>query len=243
MVINPFSTLQIAKKNRILVEKLQNEMDSNFLEHAMYDINDALVSILALCDMEQMKSIPKIKNYIQRVNELLNDVQIYQDEKIFNINHLLRNVIDIIKDNFKDRAKIFTSFSIVKALVKSNQKCLERILLYLLVELTLNPDRPEGGGINVELTQKDTEAQILIIRENFNFSHEQIKEVGLLREDFSGKMEISKKGSGIYIRILLPLSFKSVNSFNLPLTPTSAVRIISSKPVRKSIKSFAKDDV
>ena len=137
MVINPFSTLQIIKKNRELAKKLQSDMDANFLEHAMYDINDALTSILALCDMEQMKSIPKVKNYIQRVNELLNDVQIYQDDKIFNINHLLRNVIDIVKDSFKSKVKILSSFTQVKALVKSNQKCLERILLYILVEFML----------------------------------------------------------------------------------------------------------
>lgn len=243
MVINPFSTLQIIKKNRELAKKLQSDMDANFLEHAMYDINDALTSILALCDMEQMKSIPKVKNYIQRVNELLNDVQIYQDDKIFNINHLLRNVIDIVKDSFKSKVKILSSFTQVKALVKSNQKCLERILLYILVEFMLIQEKPEESSIYVELIQKDTEAQILIKRENFNFSHEQLKEIGELRENFSGKMEISKKENSVFIRISLPLSFKSASMFNILTNPNSSIKITSTKPIRKIIKSFAKDDV
>ena len=243
MVINPFSTLQIIKKNRELAKKLQSDIDANFLEHAMYDINDALTSILALCDMEQMKSIPKVKNYIQRVNELLNDVQIYQDDKIFNINHLLRNVIDIVKDSFKSKVKILSSFTQVKALVKSNQKCLERILLYILVEFMLIQEKPEESSIYVELIQKDTEAQILIKRENFNFSHEQLKEIGELRENFSGKMEISKKENSVFIRISLPLSFKSASMFNILTNPNSSIKITSTKPIRKIIKSFAKDDV
>ena len=243
MVINPFSTLQIIKKNRELAKKLQSDMDANFLEHAMYDINDALTSILALCDMEQMKSIPKVKNYIQRVNELLNDVQIYQDDKIFNINHLLRNVIDIVKDSFKSKVKILSSFTQVKALVKSNQKCLERILLYILVEFMLIQEKPEESSIYVELIQKDTEAQILIKRENFNFSHEQLKEIGELRENFSGKMEISKKENSVFIRISLPLSFKSASMFNILTNPNSSIKITSTKPIRKIIKSFAKNDV
>lgn len=243
MVINPFSTLQIAKKNRELAVELQSEMDANFLEHAMYDINDVLTSILALCDMEQMKSIPKVKEYIKRVNELLNDVQIYQDETTFNVNHLLRNVIDIVKDNFKNKVKILTTFSTVKALVKSNQKLLERVLLYLFIELITTPNKPEEGSIYVTLSQKDNEAIIQIRHDDFIFSHEQLKEVGELREDFSGNMEVSKKGNGVSISIRLPLTFKTAGLFNLPPTPTSTVKVTSTKPIRKSIKSFAKNDV
>ena len=243
MVVNPFSTLHLAKKNRELAENLHNEMDANFLEHAMYDINDALTSILALCDMEQMKSIPKVKGYIKRVNELLNDVQIYQDDKTFNVNHLLRNVIDIIKDNFKDKVKILTSFVLVRALVKSHQKLLERILLHLFSELINVTDKPEENNINVLLSQKNNEAQILIIREDFNFSHEQLKEVGILSEGFSGKLEISKKGTGISISIRLPLTFKAGGPFNLPTSPSSSVSVITTKPIRKPIQSFSKNDI
>ena len=104
-------------------------------------------------------------------------------------------------------------------------------------------EKPEESSIYVELIQKDTEAQILIKRENFNFSHEQLKEIGELRENFSGKMEISKKENSVFIRISLPLSFKSASMFNILTNPNSSIKITSTKPIRKIIKSFAKDDV
>lgn len=245
MAINPFSTFRLAKKNVKLAEKLQSEMDANFFEHAMYDINDALTSILALCDIEQMKGVPKVKGYIQRVNELLNDVQVYQDEKIFNVNHLLRNVIDIINDSFNSEVKILTSFVVVKALVKSNQKQIESILLYLLVELIMIPNNSEKNNIHVELSQKDNEVQIMIRREDFSFSHEQLKEASELRENFTGKMEILKKGNGVSISISLPLSFKTSSILRLlPTATTSTIKVISDKKsALKSIKSFFKNEV
>ncbi|MBN2087710.1 hypothetical protein JW758_05155 [Candidatus Peregrinibacteria bacterium] len=241
MVTNPFSTLHITKKNRELAEKLQSEMDANFLEHTMYDINDVLTSILALCDMEQMKSIPKVKNYINRINELLNDVQIYQDEKNYNINHLLRNVIDMLMHNFKDKVKILTNFVPVKALAKSNQTRIERMLLYLFIELILTPDKLDNNIINVELFQKEKEAVVKIKRDDFHFSHEQIKEFTALAEDFIGSQIIEKKGNGVLITIKVPLSLKTAGIFNLPPTPTSTVKVTSAKSANRSIKSFAKD--
>ena len=243
MVINPYSTLHLAKKNRELAEKLQSDMESNFLEHAMYDINDALTSILALCDMEQMKAVPKVKGYIERVNDLLSDVQINQDDTTFNVNHLLRNVIDVIKDNFKNEVKILSSFTTVKALVNSNQKTLERILIYLFIELMTVTDTKSDQSVNVSLIQKGSEALIRIKREGFSFSHEQLKEVGELQAKFSGKMEISKSENVTLITINLPLTFESKGIFNLPPTPTSKIKVVANEKTRKPIQSFAKDDV
>ncbi|MBU1495206.1 MAG: hypothetical protein KJ956_14715, partial [Actinobacteria bacterium] len=124
-----------AHKKKALVKDLQNSMCAHFLEHTMYSINDALTSILALCDIEEMKTVPKVKKYIQRVNELMNNVQVYQAADYFNANHVLKNVIDIIKDNFKRKVDIKFNHSPINALVKSNQIVLEQILLYIFVEL------------------------------------------------------------------------------------------------------------
>ena len=128
-------------------------------------------------------------------------------------------------------------------MVKSNQKCLERILIYLLVELITTADKSDEDSIHISLIQKDNEALIRIRRNNFNFSHEQLKEVGELQESFGGKMEVSKKGNGISMTISLPLTFENKGLFNLPPTTTSSIKVTTGKPVRKPIRSFSKDDI
>jgi hypothetical protein len=233
-MINTFLSLQATKENQELSKKLHEDMNANFLEHTMYDINDSLTSILALCDMEQMKNIPKIKNYIQRVNELLDYVQIYQDKTIFNVNHVLNNVIDIIKDHFKSKVKISYSFNPVKALAKSNQLQLEQILLYVFVELIKLNGEEGDSEISIKLHQREKDAQIIISKNVFSFSSNALKEIDVLRENFVGSMQINPKNEGVEIDIRLPLFFKK------PQTPTHSIEITPKKQVYKPVKSFKK---
>ncbi len=233
-MINTFLSLQATKENKELAKKLHKDMNANFLEHAMYDINDALTSILALCDMEQMKSIPKVKNYIQRVNELLDYAQVYQDKTIFNVNHVLNNVVDVIKDYFKDKVKISYSFNPVKALAESNQPQLEQILLYIFVELISFGKDGSDLEMSIKLHQKEQDAQIIISKNVFSFSSNALKEIDVLRENFVGSIQMNPKSEGVEIDIRLPLSFKKSQ------TPTHSIEITPKKQVYKPVKSFRK---
>jgi hypothetical protein len=224
-----------------LAIKLHNKMDANFLEHTMYDINDALTSILALCDMEQIKSIPKIKKYIERVNNSLNDVRIYQNKGVFNVNHVLNNVIDIINDNFKNKVKIESSLVSINALAKSDQNKIETILLYLLVEIVMSPEENDDLKLFISLHQADKDAQIIIRKRNFDFSPATLKEIDRLRDGFGGKMDMNMVNSGIEIEIRIPLDFtlpKDVfssvieKSYNIEMTPK--------KTELHPVKSFGK---
>ena len=89
--------IQATKRNLEQAKALQDDMGAHFFEHTMYDVKDALTSILAICDMEDMKQMPQVKRCIQRVTDLLGDVRLYHDSTLFNINHVLINVINILK--------------------------------------------------------------------------------------------------------------------------------------------------
>ena len=78
--------LQATKKNMELAKAFQEDMGAHFFEHTMYDVKDALTSILALCDMEDMKQVPQVKMYILRVTDLLHDVKFYRSSSLFNVN-------------------------------------------------------------------------------------------------------------------------------------------------------------
>ena len=233
-MINTFLSLQDSKKNKELSKKLHEDMKANFLEHTMYDINDALTSILGLCDMEQMKSIPKIKNYIHRINELLDYVQAYQDRSCFNINHVLNNVIDTIKDHFKNNAKILYSFNPIKAFAKSSRSQLEHILIYIFIELISSPDESDKSEVIIKLHQKEANAQIFISKNNFSFSQNALQEIDILCENFTGSVQMNPKSNGTEIDIRLPLSFKESKM------PTYSIEIKSKKYTYKPLKSFKK---
>ncbi len=238
-MMNPFLTLQSAKKNLDLAKELHNQMNANFLEHSMYDINDALTSILALCDMEQMKSIPKIKKYIERVNGLLLNVQIYQDINVFNVNHVLNNVVDIVDSNFKNKVKIEFNSVPVKALTESNQTQFQHILLYLLIEL-INSEPSGEALISMSLHQKEADAQIIIKKDNHNFSQGALKEVDNLRENFIGNMRMNLNNNNAEIVIRLPLNFKKPIDSGLPLKPTIRLELKQKKYDFSTVKSFGK---
>jgi hypothetical protein len=233
-MINQFLSIQASKENKKLAAELHNEMNVNFLEHAMYDINDALTSILAICDMEEMKSIPKIKLYIQRVNSLLNDVQIYQNNSAFNINHVLENVIDVVKDHFRDKAKIKYTLSEVKPLVKSNKPQLEQILLFLLIELVTAEQDSDLLGVSVHLQQKEQDAQIIIQKTNHKFSQVASEEINRLIQDFTGKILINPKDQGLEINIRLPLQFTKSKKPDYPSVTVSGIKTVSKKPAEST---------
>ena len=122
--------LQETKKNLELAKAFQDDMGAHFFEHTMYDVKDALTSILALCDMEDMKQVPQVKKYIQRVTDLLHDVRLYQSSSLFNVNHVVINVVNVMKHKYKSKISISDDLTFIKASVKSDKSHLEQVLLY-----------------------------------------------------------------------------------------------------------------
>ncbi len=205
--------LQATKKNFKLAKELQNDMGAHFFEHTMYDVKDALTSILALCDMEDMKQTPKVKMYIKRVSDLLNDVRLYHDTSVCNIKHVLINVINILKGNYKSRVNISQSISTIKALAKGDQSHLEQMLLYLLIE-AIESDPEKVLEINIDLSQRDRSAQIVVTIRDFAFTEVTQKEVESFHDQSIFKLQIINKEEGAEIIIRIPLTFEVKNLSN-----------------------------
>lgn len=241
-MISQFMTLQVSKENLKLAIRLQNEMNTNFLEHVMYDVNDALTSILALCDMEEMKSIPKVKTYIQRVNELLKDLRVYQNVNMFNMNHVLENVIDVIKYHFKNKTKIDYSFSKVNALAEGYQVKLEHMLLYILIEMMSGGTETDDSKIFISLHQKEKDAQILIKKVGYSFSQLAITEIDKLKENFAGNMQMENQGGEFSVNIRIPLSFKKPKHTDVNIQePASSIKVSTPKLIsQQNVSTFSR---
>jgi hypothetical protein len=241
-MMNPFLPFQVSKGNMELVEKLHNKMDGNFLEHTMYDINDALTTILALCDMEQVKSIPKIKKYIERINNSLRNVQVYQDKGVFNVNHVLNNVIDVIDDNLRHKVQLECSLTPINALAKSNQTIIERILLYLLIEIITSPrDNNDDLKLIISLNQAEKDARIVIKKYNFSFSPAAMKDIDALKSKFAGKLNINTANSATEIDIRIPLDFtRSHDVLGASMEKSYDIEVTSKKTEHHPVQSFKK---
>jgi len=199
--------MKAAKENQELARELQNKMNAHFLEHTMYDVNDALASILAVCDMEQVSSLPQVKKYINRVNDLLSDVKHYQDRRVFNINHVLKNVVNIMEDSFKHRMKLTLKAPSANLLVESEKAQIEQILLYSLIEFATRAD-DKCPEVIVELSQKDTTAQVTISGVDFSFSPHAMEELSAMRNNFDGRLRMKTEDRKVEIEIGLPVRFR-----------------------------------
>lgn len=199
--------LQATKKNLELAKAFQDDMGAHFFEHTMYDVKDALTSILALCDMEDMKQVPQVKKYIKRVVDLLHDVRLYQSSSLFNVNHVVINVINVMKHNYKSKISISEDINFIKASVKSDKGHLEQILLYSLIEAVESRD----GNLNlkIELAQKERDAVITIRLEGFEYSSVVLREIMEFHKAESFRMQINVHSSDTEIVIRLPLSFET----------------------------------
>jgi len=208
----------------------------------MYDVNDALTSILALCDMEEMKSIPKVKTYIQRVNELLKDLRVYQNVNMFNMNHVLENVIDVIKYHFKNKTKIDYSFSKVNALAEGYQVKLEHMLLYILIEMMSGGTETDDSKIFISLHQKEKDAQILIKKVGYSFSQLAITEIDKLKENFAGNMQMENQGGEFSVNIRIPLSFKKPKHTDVNIQePASSIKVSTPKLIsQQNVSTFSR---
>lgn len=218
MVISKFLKTNSADKYRELVKDLQQQTRTLFYDRMMYEINDALTSILAVCDVEGKDAVPKIKQYIHRINQSLNNTKNFQtslrSDKKFNISIVLQNLIHIIKDKYKE-AKMACIISDIKAPVIGDQSKFEELLLYIFINMFSSPNIQDSEAL-IELRQKGQDAMITILKDSHVFSLEMIEHVNKIRDggDFKGSVSITPQGKGIEVIIKIPLQFSSVSVSN-----------------------------
>ncbi|MBU0706546.1 hypothetical protein KJ657_04745 [Patescibacteria group bacterium] len=221
--------LQATKKNLEMARTFQEDMGALFFEHTMYDVKDALTSILALCDMEDMKQVPQVKKCIQRVTDLLNDVRLYHESTLFNINHLVINVINVLKKNYKSKIRISEDLSSIKAHTESNRNHVELVLLYLLIEAAESCQKELN--IKIELVQKERDAVITIRLGEFQFSSVILKEITDFHNQAVFRMQIDVIDQGTEIVIRLPLSFETREKEHVPASESTKITLSSPKRV------------
>lgn len=243
MVVSRLLRSQIEKKHNELVEKLQAEAHMLFYDHMMYDINDSLTSILAVCEMDPKEAIPKVKQYIHRINQSLHDTKSYQinsyAEKKFNISIVLKNILRVIGENYK-QIKLMPLLTDIKAPVQGDQSHFEQIILHAIVAILLQAGQDESELL-IELRQKDQDAQLTILKDNCVFSSEVLERIRSIskKDDFSGSVQITPQGKGIEIIIRIPLQFRVVNIGNPVIKKTPP----SLKPEVKKVATSRKEEV
>ena len=226
MVISRLLKSQIIAKYDELVKQLQAEARMLFYDHMMYDINDSLTSILAVCEVEPKEAIPKIKQYIHRINQSLNITKNYQNnsyaEKRFNVSLVSKNIIRVIKENYKD-IKLVSLISDIKAPVLGDQSKFEQLLLYIFVGMFFQGNTSDSE-ILIELRQKDQNAMFTVLKDTFSFSKEILGQIDKIREetDFKGNVQITPQGKGVEVIIKIPLQFGLVTIGKPMLKKTTA---------------------
>jgi len=209
----PFGINKTIKHDE-LIERLQIDARMLFYDHMMYDINDSLTSILALCDIEAKKSVPRIKEYISRINDSLQSTKNYHTsftgEKRFNITLVIKNIIRVLEENYK-QVQLKPLVSEIKAPCSGDQSLSEQILLCLLVDMC-ERDSSESA-ILLELKQKEQNATVTLFKDGFTFSKECQARVSKFTSepDFKGQLKISSVKKGAEVVIQLPLQFKTVH--------------------------------
>jgi hypothetical protein len=238
MVISKLSKTQNTDKHSELVSKLQQEARTLFYDKMMYDINDALASILAVCDTDGREGIPKVKQYIHRINQALNNTKSYQSvfkyNKQFNISSSLQNLLHVIKDKYK-AAKLTCLISDIKAPVQCDQSRFEEFFLYMFINM-LTGASVMDSEILIELRQKDQDAMITILKDFYVFGPEALEKINKIsnRSDFNGDIQITNHGKGVEIIIKIPLLFRVISIGNP--TPKKNLSPISSFSKIKSVQ-------
>ncbi|MBU1017553.1 hypothetical protein KKA33_00820 [Patescibacteria group bacterium] len=229
--MTPFGIKKTIKHDE-LIERLQIDARMLFYDHMMYDINDSLTSILALCDIEAKKSIPRIKEYISRINGSLQNTKSYHTsftgEKRFNITLVIKNIIRVLEEDYK-QIQLMPFVSDIKAPCSGDQSLFEQIILCMLVDMCEKED--SESGIMLELKQKEQNATLTLFKDNFTFSKECQARINkwTAESDFKGEIRTTSNGKGTEVMIQMPLQFKIVH--------------IEKPQVKKSLFSKKKDSV
>ncbi|MCK5603591.1 hypothetical protein KAR91_17025, partial [Candidatus Pacearchaeota archaeon] len=240
MVISKLIRKQDLKRQGEIIEKLQQEARMLFYDRMMYEVNDSLTSILAVCDVEGRESIPKVKQYIHRVNQSLLDAKNYQShfssDKKFNVSLVAKNLIHVIKENYKE-GKFACLISDIKAPVQGDQSKFEILFLTLFVSMLLE-GRSSESEILIELRQKDQNATLTVLKDSHVFSKKSIERINEARDrdGFKGALSITPHGKGVEVIIKIPLQFSVIN-ISEPL-PKEAQKKAPKKVKSESVKAI-----
>lgn len=201
-------------KHEDLVERLQVDARMFFYDRMMYDVNDSLTSILALCDVEAKGSIPKIKKYIGNINKSMHNTKNYHTsftgEKRFDVSLVIKNILRVLEDNYKE-AQLIPFISEIKASGTGDQSLFEKILLRIFIDMC-HEKGSDDSDIMLELKQKGQDAVLTILKDRFTFSKECLKRIDKLKEktDFKGSIQINPHNKGVEVIMRIPLQFKTV---------------------------------
>lgn len=244
MTIPTIYLLQDLKKNIELTNHLQKGLTAHFFKHTMYGVKDALSTILALCDMEEMKNIDRVKSSIQRVNAYIEDVALYHSGQAFNARHVLENILKVLNDYYKGQLQLTLEANLNDALVYAKQAHFEKSLLFLFIQIfeqskIQNENEGEPIATSVRLVQKNMDMEIAIYFEGKYFDPTIEKEVLSFVNKESLKLVIreQKKGMELVLTAPLAMSHSSIENFksDLHFKIQDFKKKDSSKEIEKSV--------
>lgn len=211
MTIPNIYLIQGLKQNLELANTLQEGLTANFFKHTMYGVKDALSTILALCDLEEMKNIDRVKNNIQRVNGLIEDVALYHSGQVFNAKHVLENILNVLTDYYKGALNLTFEANLPEAVVYAEQSHFEKSLLYIftqIVEQSKNEvgELPHSIPAEVNLLQKGMDMLVLIHFQGEHFEPIVRKELLAFANKESFKLFIQEKAQGTEVVLRTPLA-------------------------------------
>jgi hypothetical protein len=171
-----------------------------------------LTSILAITEVEPKDAIPKIKKYIHRINQSLNNTksnQITQSgEKRFSATHVIKNLLRVIGESYPT-VKIASEIADIKAPVMGDQGKFEQLFFYILLGILYRGE----GEVLVELRQKDQFAVLTVLKSDSEFMEEALEQIAKVEEeapDFKGRIQISREKGAVEAVFKLPLQFTVV---------------------------------
>lgn len=215
MAIPKMLKSQVAERLMQEVSRLQAEARNLYFDHMMYEVNDSLTSILAITEVEPKDAIPRIKQYIHRINQSLHSAKNYQitsaGEHRFLLTPLLKNAIKVLNENYP-KAKLVTLISDIKAPVQGDQALFERLLFILFVDILGSQGEPTE--VLIEARQKDQDALITLLKDHFSYSEAAMDLVNKIIEespDLRGRVQITPQGNGVEVVIRIPLQFHAIS--------------------------------
>jgi hypothetical protein len=232
--------IQATKENIEKAKSFQSDMGAYFFEHAMYDVKDAMSSILALCDIADMKELPEVRKYIQRVNDIISDVNLYHDRSAYNVRHILLNVIKILEGSYKHRLNITHRMVSINAKAHGYQGHLEQSLLYMVIEVLESAGLENEVKLEIDLSQKNHDAIITLRFDDYCFPEIVRKEILQMANQGGLTTQIFVDNEGTTISIRVGLTFDRKEKTDRAMERSFSVTLEPVKPKGLSANQLPK---
>ncbi|QQR82936.1 hypothetical protein IPJ72_03850 [Candidatus Peregrinibacteria bacterium] len=208
-----------------LVEKLKQHTKVLFHQYMSYEINDALTSILAICDQHAKQIVPEVKASIQRINRSLYHTSDYHrqsshDINTFDIDLVVKNLVRVVKDHFNDNP-VHLSPMATGVRVEGDQSAFERIFLLLVTEMISSS--PYRTDLYIEVKQKNYEITVALVMPQAIIRPDIIQVInGIeIEHGFEKKTEIFSTERGLVATIAFPIMMNGGNNCQNGVTITS----------------------